>query len=231
MGRLEDWLASAPKRPGNFARPLITLSYAQSIDGSIALRRGQPLALSGAESLKLTHQLRAMHDAVLVGIGTILADDPQLNVRLTPGKDPQVIILDSRLRLPPNAKVIASRPRVFCTALADANAQKTLEASGLQVERQDSNKAGSVDLKLMLARLHKLGLNTLMVEGGGQTISGFLAQGLADRAVVTVTPKYIGGYKAVVLPSDFHGSLPHFQDLQFERYGEDLVVWGDLEPA
>jgi GTP cyclohydrolase II len=228
MGRLDDWLASAPKRPSEFARPLVTLSYAQSIDGSIALRRGQPLALSGAESLMLTHQLRAVHDAVLVGIGTILADDPQLNARLATGKDPQVIILDSRLRIPPKAKVIASRPRVFSTALADAKVQKALEAAGVQIERQDSNSTERVDLKLALARLHELGLNTLMVEGGGEIISSFLASGFVDKAVITVTPKYIGGYKAADLPAGFQGKLPRFQQVQFERYGQDLVVWGDL---
>ena len=233
MGLLEDWLESAPSRPGELARPLVTLSYAQSLDGSIALRRGQPLALSGAESLKLTHRLRALHDVVLVGIGTILADDPQLNVRLAPGKDPDVVILDSRLRLPSKARVNQDKgsPRVFCTALAEASAKKTLEAAGLQVERQDSNRTDRVDLRPMLARLHALGVNSLMVEGGGQIISSFLADGLVDKAVIILAPRYVGGYKAVDVPLEIRARLPGLQAMQFAPYGQDLVVWGNLEGA
>jgi 3,4-dihydroxy 2-butanone 4-phosphate synthase/GTP cyclohydrolase II len=212
---------------------LVTLSYAQSIDGSIALHRGQPLALSGGESLGLTHRLRADHEAILVGIGTILADDPHLNVRLKPGKDPQVIVLDSRLRFPHKAKVNQGgrHPRVFCTALATAEAQESLEASGILVERQEANESDRVDLKVLLTRLDALGINTLMVEGGGQVISSFLAAGFVDRVVVTVAPRFIGGYRAVDQTGEMDGVLPHLRGMQFEKYGEDLVVWGDLEHA
>lgn len=233
MGRLEEWLASASKRPGEDARPLVTLSYAQSIDGSIALHRGQPLALSGGASLELTHRLRAGHDAVLIGIGTVLADDPQLNVRLNPGKDPQVIVLDSRLRLPLTAKVNQGgrHPRVFCTALAPAKVQETLEAIGALVERQEANETDRVDLKVLLARLVALGINTLMVEGGGQVISSFLSARFVDRAVITVAPRFIGGYRAVSQTGQMGHALPRFHGMQFEKFGEDLVVWGDLESA
>jgi len=233
LGRLERWLASATKPPGIRARPLVTLSYAQSIDGSIALHRGQPLALSGDESLELTHRLRADHDAVLVGIGTILADDPQLNVRLNQGKDPQAIVLDSRLRLPLTAKVNQGGrpPYVFCTALALAEAQESLMASGALVERQEANETDRVALKNLLARLDALGINTLMVEGGGQVISSFLAAGLVDRVVLTVAARFIGGYRAVDHTGEMDGALPRLQAMQFEKYGEDLVVWGDLQPA
>ncbi len=78
-------------------RPAITLSYAQSLDGSLTTRRGRPLALSGPESYQLTHHLRADHDAILVGIDTVLADDPRLTVRGVRGEAPQPVVLDSRL--------------------------------------------------------------------------------------------------------------------------------------
>jgi len=107
--------------------------------------------------------------------------------------------------------------------------EKSLEADGVQVERQASNNKDRVDLKQMLARLQELGFKSLTVEGGGEIISSFLVGGLVDRAVITVAPKYVGGYKAVDLPLEIRSTLPRFQDLQFERYGEDLVVWGDLE--
>ncbi|HEX9595492.1 MAG TPA: RibD family protein, partial [Anaerolineales bacterium] len=97
---LDEWLAASLNQAGDLDRPTVTLSYAQSLDGSIALHRGEPLTLSGPESMAMTHRLRAAHDAILVGIGTVISDDPQLNVRLVEGRNPQVVVLDSRLRLP-----------------------------------------------------------------------------------------------------------------------------------
>ena len=80
--------------------PFVTLTFAQSIDGSIALRRGEPLLLSGAESMKMSHELRALHDGILVGIGTVIADNPSLTTRLVKGSNPRTVILDSQLRTP-----------------------------------------------------------------------------------------------------------------------------------
>src|SRR4051794_24685033 len=87
-------------------RPIVTLAYAQSLDGSIATAARRPLALSSQPALKLTHQLRAEHDAILVGIGTVLADDPLLTVRLVNGPNPVPVVLDSRLRLPSTARLL-----------------------------------------------------------------------------------------------------------------------------
>jgi 3,4-dihydroxy 2-butanone 4-phosphate synthase/GTP cyclohydrolase II len=94
--------------PSHVGRPFVTLAYAQSLDGSLAARRGEPLSLSGLESQKLTHRLRASHSAILVGISTLLADDPQLNVRLVEGENPQPVVLDSRLRTRFKARVFQS---------------------------------------------------------------------------------------------------------------------------
>ncbi len=104
----EQQEAQATRLPSSSSRerPYVTLSYAQSLDGSITARRGEPLAISGPESLEMTHRLRAEHDAILVGIGTLLADDPRLSVRLVAGADPQPIIVDSRLRFPLNARIL-----------------------------------------------------------------------------------------------------------------------------
>src|SRR5215831_2035198 len=114
-------------------RPFVTLTYAQSLDGCIAARRGQALHLSGRQSLTLTHRLRAAHDAILVGIGTVLADNPLLNVRLVEGKDPQPVIVDSQLRFPLEANLLRHHslaPLIATSEQAERDRQRHLEAAG-----------------------------------------------------------------------------------------------------
>ncbi len=232
MALLERWLKQTSSI-SHAGRPLVTLSYAQGLDGSIASRRGQPTAISGTESLKFAHALRAAHDAILVGIGTILSDDPQLNVRLVKGKSPQVIVLDSQLRLPRDAKLLKNKkkPWVFCITDADPQAQKDLEASGVRVERQAANSKW-VDLPQMMARLDELGIGSVMVEGGGRVISSFLAAGLADRAMVTIAPLYLNGYKIPQQASGkAAGAMPRMKDVQIEDAGKDMILFGRLDGA
>jgi len=117
-------------------RPGITLSYAQSLDGCIALHPGKPLSFSGRQSLAFTHRLRAAHDAILVGIGTVLADNPRLTVRLVTGKNPLPIILDSKLRLPIDSNVLQDHPRSPLIATgknAEEQRQRDLEQAGARV--------------------------------------------------------------------------------------------------
>lgn len=107
---LQD-LKQVQSRARSSDRPFVTLAYAQSVDGSIALARGRRCTLSGPESLGLTHTLRACHDAILVGVGTVLTDDPELSVRLVEGRDPQPVIVDSRLSTPPGARLLGQAGR------------------------------------------------------------------------------------------------------------------------
>lgn len=220
MALLERWLQNTAglNRPG---RPLVTLSYAQALDGSIAKRRGEPATISGEQSLAYTHQLRAAHDAILVGIGTILSDDPQLTVRLAEGKSPQPVILDSNLRTPLDAKVLASHPLIFCSAAASRDAQQALEESGARVERQ--SQARRIDLDTMLAKLSELSIESVMVEGGGEVISSFIDEALADRAMITMAPVNLYGYKIR------SGALPLLKDVQTEDAGVDMLLFGWLE--
>lgn len=224
---LDDWLAQSLKRAGDPARPSVTLSYAQSLDGSIALRRGEPLALSGPESQALTHRLRAAHDAILVGIGTVLSDDPQLNVRLAEGRDPQIVVLDSRLRMPLDPRMLKKgRARIFCAANADHGRQEKLEGLGVEVERQTDENAGKVDLREMLNTLKARGIHSLMVEGGGQVISSFLSEALVDRVIVTIAPQFVGGYKAVEAEI---GNVPGLAMVGSQAFGKDIVIWGEMD--
>ncbi|MEZ4635790.1 MAG: dihydrofolate reductase family protein [Caldilineaceae bacterium] len=101
-------------------RPLVTLSYAQSLDGSITAQPGQPFAISSAESLQWTHSLRAAHDAILVGIGAVLADDPSLTVRFAQGQNPQPVVVDSHLRLPTDAQLLRKHDTIWLPAATHA---------------------------------------------------------------------------------------------------------------
>ena len=143
-------------------RPLITLSYAQSLDGCIAVCRGEFCALSGADAQVLTHRLRAVHDALLVGIGTVISDNPKLTVRLIDGNDPVPIILDSRLKFPLSSNLLKNKisPLIATTFSACQKKQRVLEDSGAKIIRVSANDRGWVDLNsLRLSnQLHTDGL-------------------------------------------------------------------------
>ena len=206
--------------------PYVTLAYAQSIDGSIAFRPGRPLTLSGSDSLILTHTLRSIHDAILVGIGTILADNPHLTVRYVTGDDPRPVIIDSRLRLPREAHVLQdSRSPVIVTANGVDHAREAwLTNAGARVLRVSSGYQGLLDLPTALRRLGKMGISSVMVEGGAQIITSFLRDQLMDQLVLTLAPVFVGGLRAVnPLQLDIP-NLPRLGDVTWQRFGDDLVL-------
>ena len=219
---------------GREGRPFVTLSYAQSLDGSIAARRGEPTAISGPEALRLTHQLRAVHDAILVGIGTVLADDPQLTVRLVRGRDPQPVVLDSRLRFPLWARLLREgrRPWVLTTDAANPSRQAELEAAGVRVVRLAAGPDGMVSLNAALDYLGHARLRAVMVEGGATVIGNFLAARLADRLVLTIAPLLLGGLHAVgdgALPSANGRAFPALVRPRYLAVGRDVILYGELE--
>ncbi len=212
-------------------RPFVTLSYAQSLDGCIAGRPGQQLVLSGHQSLVLTHKLRAAHDAILVGIGTVLADNPQLTVRLVEGQIPQPVIVDSHLRLPLGVNLLGNhplRPIIVTSEQADVGRQKILEEAGARVLRLPSDAKGRVGLPLMLERLRELGIKSLMVEGGARIITSFLSERLVNHMILTVAPVFVGGMRGVRrLSRSDTAFYPHLSNLQHQPVGEDMIFWGD----
>jgi GTP cyclohydrolase II len=227
--QIEALLQGASDYRQSVGRPFVTLSYAQSLDGCIAAKRGQPLALSGPQSLALTHQLRSAHDAILVGIGTLLADNPRLTVRLAEGKDPQPVVVDSQLRFPPEANLLKNsvRPWVATGEWADEARQRRLERAGARVLRLPADTNGQVDLCAMLERLGELGIGSLMVEGGARVITSFLYARLVNLLVLTVSPVLVGGLHAVdTLGESNLAGLPRLRHLRHEWLGEDLILWG-----
>lgn len=210
--------------------PFVTLSYAQSIDGSIAARPAHRVTLSSERSFFMTHVLRARHCGLLVGINTVLADDPRLTVRLCEGDNPQPVVLDSRLRMPEQAQLLSHpdrHPLLLTTAQAPADRIARLQARGASVRILPSDAAGRVELRAALQCLAAEGLGCLMVEGGATVIESFLRKGLVDYCVITVAPKLMfGGLKA--MDRDSASGLPPLAiaECGYQPLGGDLVIYG-----
>ena len=180
-------------------RPYVVLKFAQTIDGRIATSTGDAKWISGEAERRISHALRAACDAVLIGVGTVLTDDPLLTVRLVAGASPQRVVLDSTLRLPPTAQILGpdAPTTVITTPLASAGRRTALHERGVRVHVVPSSPRG-VDLRAALAQLRAEGTLTLLVEGGARVITSLLGTGLVDRLVVGIAPTIIGaGTEAV----------------------------------
>jgi GTP cyclohydrolase II len=205
-------------------RPFVTLSYAQSLDGSIATEPGKPCALSSRAALVMTHALRACHQALLVGVETILADDPRLNVRYVAGEDPRPVILDSYLRFPPTARVLSAsrqKPWLFTSDAASEVRAKRLQSLGIRLFRVPEEAPGRLDLIAVLRCLARAGIGTLMVEGGGCVIQAFLRRQLVDYCVLTIAPRFVGGVKAIAARMEVL-----LVNLRYQPLGGDMIVFG-----
>jgi 3,4-dihydroxy 2-butanone 4-phosphate synthase/GTP cyclohydrolase II len=237
MGHLLDGLPD-PRHVGAAtipaSRPLVTVHYAQTIDGRIASRTGDSRWVSGEGSLRLAHELRAGHDAVLVGIGTVLADDPKLTVRLVPGESPVRVVVDSRLRIPLHANVLdtsAARTIVATTPFAAEERAEAIRARGAEVLRVKADADGHVDLRDLLARLRDDGIRSVLVEGGRGMITAAMRDHLVDRLTVCIAPKVIG--EGIAAVGDLHidrlCDAMTFERAGFTSFGGDVVFYG--EPA
>lgn len=223
---LDELMAQAGAEDQRTGRPLVTLSYAQSLDGSITAQRGKPLRLSGSEAMSMTHRLRASHETILVGIGTLLADNPRLTVRLVEGRDPQLVILDSLLRSPLESNVFHNPgqiPWIATTDKAPQERETNLKRVGAKIVRFPPNPQGRVPLPALLKHLAEQGIQSLMVEGGASVITGFLSQGLVDIVILTIASVLVGGLRA---PEEYLQPPLRLQDFGFERAGDDLIIWG-----
>ena len=210
--------------------PLVTVKFAQTLDGRIATATGSSQWISGGESLKLTHKLRASHDAVMVGIGTILADDPQLTVRRVRGRNPTRIILDSRLRIPLGAKVLMEQetsPTIIATTThASEKKVAQLRKMGVEISVINADQHGEVSLEQLLPMLGNRGISSLLVEGGAQVITSLLRLNLVDKLVIFIAPKIMGkGIEAVgeLNISDVRQALK-LSFIKTYRRGADLVI-------
>jgi riboflavin-specific deaminase-like protein len=214
--------------------PEVTIHYAQTLDGRIATRTGHSQWISCDASLRLAHELRAAHDAVLVGVGTAVADNPRLTVRLASGASPLRIVVDSTLRVPLDLNLFtdgAAPTLVATTDRAPAGRIEAARACGADVIVVDQDELGRVHLADLLRRLPTIGVRSLMIEGGGAVITSAMRDRLVDRLIVSIAPKVVGdGVSAV---NDLNilrmGDALTFTDISFERLGDDLIFEGRLD--
>ncbi len=217
------------------ARPLVTVHYAQTLDGRLATRTGDSQWISGEESLRLAHGLRASHEAVAVGIGTVLADDPRLTVRLVPGESPVRVVVDSTLRVPLTARLLSdgNAPTIVATTnRADPRRRREVEATGAEVVVLEGDPAGRGDREQLRDTLGEPGNATLLRGGGARLINGKRRGG---------PPRRVGGAIATLL--DRHGieavgeldirrlrDALTFRRARFTQLGADVIFDGELEP-
>lgn len=180
-------------------RPYVVLKYAQTLDGRIATANGDSKWISGEEERAVSHALRAACDAVMVGVGTVLSDDPRLTVRLVPGASPLRVVLDSTLRTPSNALLLDGDPvtMVLTTDRASEGDRRRVRETGAGV-RVLPPGPGGVDLAAGLRLLRECGVRSLLVEGGARVITSLLGAGLVDRIVVGTASKIIGSGREAV---------------------------------
>jgi diaminohydroxyphosphoribosylaminopyrimidine deaminase / 5-amino-6-(5-phosphoribosylamino)uracil reductase len=176
--------------------PFVLGQLGQSLDGRIATPTGHSRSIGGADGIAHLHRLRALADAVVVGIGTVLADDPQLTVREVPGRNPTRIVIDPGGRLPPGARLLAD-DGAACIVVQTADRPRPAGVTALTLPSVE----GRIDPHVLVAALAARGIRRLLIEGGGRTVSDFLAAGALTRLHVCVTPVLIGsGPTGLCLP-------------------------------
>ena len=213
-------------------RPRVTLKAAVTLDGRLATASGDSRWVTGEEARAEVHRLRNWSDAILVGAGTVRADDPSLTTRLAEGggRNPLRVILDGRLSISPMAKVVGKGTLIVTGAGKTEAERAPYRARGAEVMALGAGEE-TVDLDALLAELGRRGFLELLVEGGAAVHGAFLAAHLADRAIVFVAPKIVGAGGvplAAVAGPDRMAEAWALRDVEVRRLGDDVMIAGDL---
>lgn len=214
--------------------PFVAMKYAMTLDGKIAAFTGDSRWVTGEEARRHTHMLRKQYRAILVGIGTVLADDPMLNCRIEDPVDPVRIVCDSGLRLPLTSQLVKTAkeiPTMAVYAEADEEKKEALRQAG--VELIHAGRDGQVDFAALMRELGQREIDSVLIEGGGAIHGTVLKSGLARKVYCYIAPKLIGGRDA---PSPVEGdgfsqmreALP-ITEVQVKQLGEDLCISGLLD--
>lgn len=215
--------------------PYVVMKTAMSLDGKIATAGGESQWITGPESRAFVHRLRDRYDAILVGSGTVLADNPSLTTRLPGGggKDPVRIVLDSRARTPVNAQIITQESKaatyIVTTGKAPVEKVKQLESAGARVLQTGTAENG-IDLPEMLREMGRREITSILVEGGARVNGSFIGGNLVDKVFWFLAPKIIGGASA---PGPVGGAgitaladALKIEDIYIHRCGDDICIEG-----
>ena len=219
--------------------PYLSLKLGLSLDGRIATRSGASKWVTGPEARQRVHELRAANDAIAIGIGTALADDPRLTVRDAPGASPLRVVFDTKLRLPPHARLVETAPDVptlvLCSVDAPASNEDALVTRGVEVLRAPSSAEGRIDPQAALRLLSSRGIVTLMVEGGAELAGSMLAGRLCDELHAFIAPLLLGprGRPGAVdwAGPDTPTEAPRIANPRWELVGSDAYVHGVVQFA
>jgi 3,4-dihydroxy 2-butanone 4-phosphate synthase/GTP cyclohydrolase II len=177
--------------------------------------------------MEMTHRLRGAHDAIMVGVNTIRADNPQLTTRYGAGEHARPIVLDTTLRTSPDARIFKhpKPPLLVCGDNPPETARRLLEEAGGEILIAPQDQDGRIDLRPMLADLKLRGIKSLMVEGGANVISSMLDAKVVDACVITLAPVFVGGVQAVLNPINPPARI---ETPLWERLGRDMILWGQI---
>lgn len=214
-------------------KPFIILKLAATLDGKIATFTGDSKWIGSELQRKYAHRLRNKVDAILVGIGTVLRDNPELTVRLgkKSNRQPTPIVLDSRLKIPVESNLIAHQrnPIIATTQLADPIKLKDLEKTGAKVLVIEQDENGQVDILKLVKKLGEMEITSVLVEGGGDVGASFLKKGIVDKVVFFYAPKIIGSEGVSMVGklgvSEVKDALS-IRTVKVKKIGEEFVVEG-----
>jgi len=208
--------------------PWTVMKAGMSLDGKISRQRGQGGPITGPESRQQVHELRNELDAILIGISTALIDDPALTCRLEHGRDPLRVILDSQLRLPPDAKMLRQKSDaatwIFCRKDASTERRNALEQAGAVIHHIDADQNGQLDLAQALRCLGQADITSVLIEGGATVHGAFLRAGLIDQAFLFLAPYFLGERGTPLLS----GAAPEvlLQEIKTETLNRDVLLHG-----
>lgn len=215
-------------------KPFVVMKTAMTLDGKIASRTGSSKWVSSEESRKKVHELRAKLDGIMVGINTVLKDDPSLNVRGVEGEDPIRIIVDSKLRISLDAKVLnlesKSKTIIATTKLCDMAKMKELQALPMVEVMIVKDKDGRVDLTNLMEELYRIQIGSILLEGGGTLNFQMLKDGLVAKLISFIAPKIIGGKEAKTPVEgqgiDLMDHAINIENLEVRQVGKDIMLEG-----
>ncbi|MBS3105752.1 bifunctional diaminohydroxyphosphoribosylaminopyrimidine deaminase/5-amino-6-(5-phosphoribosylamino)uracil reductase RibD [Candidatus Woesearchaeota archaeon] len=212
-------------------RPFVILKVAMSVDGKIATSTGDSKYITSKEARTYVHQLRSDVDAVMIGLNTLLRDNPELTPRLVKGKDPMKIVVDSSLKIPKSCNLMKDPAKLIIatTSKAPKNAVKKLQQKGINVIVTKS-KNGMVELQDLMKQLGKHEITSVMIEGGSQLNSSAIKEGIVDRVLIFTAPKIIGNGIGAIgsLGIKKINNAINLKNPLTRKIGKDLLIEGYL---